>query len=530
MIYTYLFGFTILLNLLLALFILLKNPKNHINISFSLFVFTVVAWMITNFLSNQFTDFKVAFWLNKLIFITSPYISFALLYFSLVFPDTVKRFSKKLLICLLLPVIVSNILTLANLVIKNITFLPNGVTGVVFAPGVAFFGVQFITYILTAVILLIRKYTQSSGHQRIKLQLLLIGVIILTIFGTITNFLIPVIFANFQTSNVGPLLSLFVFGFTAYAIVLHNLFNIKVIATQVMTIILWILLFIKIFVSNSTTEILLNSLVFALAFIFGILLIKSVINEVRQKEQLQELSERLKALDKQKDEFVSMAAHELRAPMTAIKGYLSMIMEGDAGEITEKARDFLADASVTNERLIRLVNNMLNVSRIEEGRMVYLIEKDNLSTVVKSVFAQFTPEAARKGLEFKLDIPREIKDRVEVDSDRLQEVVANLLSNAVKYTEKGSIDVRLTQPDAKSVRFEVEDTGPGISEIEQAKLFQKFARAESSVGKTTGTGLGLYICKLLMKKFDGKIGLISEEGKGSTFWFELPLVKKESKI
>lgn len=228
---------------------------------------------------------------------------------------------------------------------------------------------------------------------------------------------------------------------------------------------------------------------------------------------------------RQKDEFISMAAHELRAPMTAIKGYISMVIEGDVGDIPEKARRFLADANNINDRLIRLVNNMLNVSKIEEGRMVYQIEEENLSHFVRAVFSQFAPEAERKSLEYNLDIPLNLKDKVRIDPDRIQEVIGNIISNAVKYTDSGSVKVRLIQRGKDSVRCEVIDTGPGISEEEQIKLFQKFHRIESNVGKTTGTGLGLYICKLLVEKFSGKIGVVSEPGKGSTFWFELPLVR-----
>jgi signal transduction histidine kinase len=117
----------------------------------------------------------------------------------------------------------------------------------------------------------------------------------------------------------------------------------------------------------------------------------------------------------------------------------------------------------------------------------------------------------------------EIKDRVEVDPDRIQEVIGNFLSNAVKYTNEGSVMVKLRQPSENIVRLEVVDTGPGISKEEQAKLFNKFYRAESTVGKTIGTGLGLYISRLLIEKFGGKIGIDSEVGKGSIFWFELPV-------
>lgn len=255
------------------------------------------------------------------------------------------------------------------------------------------------------------------------------------------------------------------------------------------------------------------------ATVFGV-----AIDRLMTYQSLQIANKKLIDLDKQKDEFLNMAAHELRAPMTAIKGYISMIIEGDAGEIPEKARKYLADANAVTDRLVRLVNNMLNVSRIEEGRLIYQIEKENLSVPVQSVFNQFRPEAERKELDYVLDIPRDIKDRVEIDPDRIQEVIGNLVSNAIKYTEKGFVRLSLTQKDNSTVRFEVSDSGPGISEEELKKLFGKFYRAESSVGKTTGTGLGLYISKLLLEKFGGKIGVNSELGKGSIFWFELPVV------
>ena len=283
---------------------------------------------------------------------------------------------------------------------------------------------------------------------------------------------------------------------------------------------------VKLFFVSSFTSFVTDLSILALTVIFGILLIRSVIKEIEQKEKLSELNQRLKDLDSQKDEFISMAAHELRSPMTAIKGYVSMIMEGDTGDIPEKARGFLADANNITERLIRLVNNMLDVSRIEEGRLVYQMEKENLSRIVRLVFNQFTSETERKSLKYQLDIPSEIKDTIEVDVDKVNEVIGNLLSNAVKYTDKGFVKIRLSQPNTSTVRFEVVDSGPGISEEEQKKLFQKFHRVETNVGKTTGTGLGLYISKLLIEKFNGKIGVSSKTGSGSTFWFELPIISK----
>jgi signal transduction histidine kinase len=238
---------------------------------------------------------------------------------------------------------------------------------------------------------------------------------------------------------------------------------------------------------------------------------------------------KIKEIDKEKDEFISMAAHELRAPLTAIKGYLSMIVEGDTGEVSAKTRGFVADALSVNERLVRLVNNMLNVSRIEQGKLAFQMDNLHLARAARGAFDTFRAEAERKGLEFSLEIPEKISDEVYVDPDKIDEVIANLVSNAVKFTSKGFAKIKLSNPQEKVVRLEVIDSGPGISAEEQKKLFRKFYRVESTSGKTIGTGLGLYICKLLVEKFNGKIGLISSEGQGSTFWFELPLSNTASK-
>lgn len=238
---------------------------------------------------------------------------------------------------------------------------------------------------------------------------------------------------------------------------------------------------------------------------------------------LQTANEKLKFLDQQKDEFLNIASHELRAPMTAIRGYISMTQQGDGGEIPVSAQELLSEAATETDRMIRLVNNMLNVARIEEGRMVFEPGVVDLNEVVERVFNEFKFEADNKALSYSYEPSENLVDKVEVDVDRIHEVVANLINNAIKYTDEGKVVVRLTNPSEKAIRFEVEDTGPGMNPEELGKLFQKFYRAESYVGKAMGTGLGLYISRLLIEKFGGKIGAASEKDKGSLFWFELPV-------
>jgi signal transduction histidine kinase len=243
------------------------------------------------------------------------------------------------------------------------------------------------------------------------------------------------------------------------------------------------------------------------------------------KSELKVVSDRLSKLDRQKDEFISMAAHELRAPTTAIKGYLSMIINGDAGDISERVRGYLTDAQATNDRLIRLVNNMINVTRIEEGKITYNMENIKLSALAGVVYSDFKFEAERKNLKFSTEVQDGAEDLVKVDQDRIREVIANMVSNAIKYTNEGFVKIRIMNSNSNNVRLEVVDSGPGISEEEQEKIFRKFYRVKSAVGKTIGTGLGLYISKLIIKSFGGEIGVDSRLGSGSTFWFELPINK-----
>ena len=518
-------GLSITAILIIGFIVFYKDHKSATNQFFLFFSIVTSIWTILNYFSYQAYDYDISLWLVRFVMFFASLVSFS--FFLLVYNFPQKNYipSKKLIITLSFFVTIAAILTLTPAVFPEIELVSGEPPKPVPAPGIAVFAIVSISLVLWGITTLIRKTLKSEKEEKGQFLFLLIGTFLMFALILFFNFFLVAVYSN---SSFIPLSGIFILPFvfsTFYAIIKHQLLNIKILATEILVFVLIIVTFFQVLLATNIVEILFRIIILFALIIVGVLLIKSVMNEVKQREKLQELTDRLKAMDKQKDEFISMAAHELRAPMTAIKGYVSMVLEGDTGDIPEKARGFLADANNINDRLIRLVNNMLNVGRIEEGRMVYQIEVENLSHAVRTVFSQFAPEAERRGLEYKLEIPSHIKDKVKLDPDRIQEVIGNLISNAVKYTDSGSIKVRMSQHSSGEVRCEVIDTGPGISKEEQQKLFQKFHRVESNVGKTTGTGLGLYICKLLVEKFGGKIGIKSEPDKGSVFWFELPLDK-----
>lgn len=251
----------------------------------------------------------------------------------------------------------------------------------------------------------------------------------------------------------------------------------------------------------------------------------------RATRELRDANEQLKDLDKLKDEFLSIASHDLRTPMTAIKGYLWMALNDRAGKIENPALKRYLDISyASSERMISLINDLLNVSRIKAGRMQMIFEDIDFKTIVDQVFAELASKSTEKSIELKY-VGEASLPHVIADKQKMAEVLQNLIGNALKFTpEKGKITVT-TKPskEAGFVEIAVADTGVGLSKEDAAKLFEKFGRVEQSYksAKTSGgTGLGLYITKNYTEMHGGKIWVTSELGKGTTFTFTLRIFDK----
>jgi signal transduction histidine kinase len=229
----------------------------------------------------------------------------------------------------------------------------------------------------------------------------------------------------------------------------------------------------------------------------------------------------LKKLDQAKSEFISIASHQLRTPLTVIKGYLSMIDQGDFGPVSEKITGPLDKVSKSTARIIGLVEDLLNISRIESGRMKYDFEPVDITALATEVFEELEMHAKNRGLKFTFEKPTKKIPLLKLDRNKVRETLMNLMDNAIKYTEKGFVRVNLEKLD-HHVRFSVTDSGRGLSVDEIPQLFQKFSRAQGvQLMHTEGTGLGLYIAKEILKKHHAKIWVESPgTNKGSTFIIE----------
>ena len=235
---------------------------------------------------------------------------------------------------------------------------------------------------------------------------------------------------------------------------------------------------------------------------------------------------RLRQLDKAKDEFISIASHELRNTMAIIKGNISMILTGDAGDVNPEAKDILTDVMIAVERQIRLVNELLDTSRIEAGVINFnlhpSIQMDQLAQLLVNSLKSV---ASNQTIEIKVDPPEKPLPAVQADHDKISQVLINLVTNAMKFTKKGIIEIQ-TKQKGDYVETCVTDTGSGIPKDQQDLLFKKFSKPSSPTPGTisAGSGLGLYISKKYIEKQGGDIWLErSEAGVGSTFCFSLPI-------
>lgn len=239
---------------------------------------------------------------------------------------------------------------------------------------------------------------------------------------------------------------------------------------------------------------------------------------------LEEANEKLKSLDKLKTEFISIASHQLRTPLTAIKGYVSLLLEGSYGALSKEVEDVLNKVYGVNERLSQLVEDLLNVSRIEAGRIQFTFKKTQIIDILTELYDTFILTAKRKGLELSIELPEEGFPEIIIDGNKVKEVISNLIDNALKYTPKGKVTVRLGKTDSYA-RITVSDTGIGMDKDIKAHLFEKFMRSkETSQMVVGGAGLGLYVGKNFIDAQRGHLWAESEgSGQGSTFIIELPL-------
>lgn len=518
---------------LIALISYFQNKKSPSNRAYALFAFVVSMWGLSLGLFLWLKNTDSLDLLARIIYFSGGSIAPAFYYFTKLFQSEREKPSLKKHV--LAPVALIFVLYFfSNLILQGYTINHDGLRGYSYGPLWFLFDIYLYGFFTLALYELFKKYHATADDSfKIQITYITLGTYIVLPIATATNIVGPYLgYINYLW--VGPATTIIWVILVTYAMAKHNLLNIKIIATEIFVALITIILFADVFLSSSTTEFLIKFMVLVLTIFLEILLVRSVLKEVQTRQQIEQLAGQLQAantelarINQAKSDFISMASHQLKTPLSIIKGYVSMTLEGSFGSITKKTKEQLEKVFISNERLISLVEDLLNLSRVEAGRMKYDWTEQNISDIVQQVVEEVRMAVEGKHLKLIWKQPVE-KLYVHVDLNKMRNVIFNMMDNAIKYTDKGSITVTVVRHN-QSARVSVTDTGRGISAPQIQKLFTKFTRViEGKNNLTTiGFGLGLYVARLIVEEHKGRIWAESAGlGKGSTFLMDVPLVRE----
>ncbi len=512
--------------LTISLLVIFRDPRNHLSQLFLLFSTLFSVWALLNihlWATNDPASVMFAWSLQVLIEPLTYAIAFFLFYIFLhqKFPAF---YLQVIIATALLPLIIF-LPTELNLEAVQLSTCES-IEGPIAIYYSYFLNLLFIIMIVAVGV---RNLPYLEPQKRSTAIYFLIGLVTFLLSFTSGNIISS--FTDDWTISQYGLFGMPVFAsLIAYSMVRFNAFRIQIAGAQVLVSILWILVCSLLFVDEELfTVIVIATLIFA--SVAGFLLIKSVRQEFLQRLEIEKLAtslekanKRLKVLDQLKSEFVSIASHQLRSPLTSVRGYASMLLEGSYGKLNDKTKDAVERIAESSRMMALSVEDYLNVSRIQAGNMKYELADFNLADTASHIVDDVRRDAIKRGLvlSFKTDMVK--TGIVHADKGKTMQILHNLINNSIKYTPKGSITV-FAHDSGKKIMIDVIDTGIGMSKETIESIFGKFERAKNANEvNVTGTGLGLYVAQKMAQEMGGEIEAFSDgEGKGSTFRLILPL-------
>jgi len=532
---------TAVCNIGLAIFINRRNRKSPTGFFFALFTIFLAFWAIALIGYSIVDDHFVALYLMKASYVSALIIGVGFYFFSIVYPNE-KEPSKlhQFVITALLLAFIIPLFFFSTFFTKFIVEHPWGKETILGLPEYCLFVGLFSFLFVGGLIRTWVKVLRSVGIIRIRLLFVALSVTFAGLLGMYFNLYLPSPFLqDFRYIWSGPLFTFFIATTIVYSIFRFKLFDVRVITAELFTFALWMFILVQTLLAPDPKQQITNALLLIATIIIGIFLIRSVNKEVDSREKLEVLAKklqtansRLRELDRQKSEFLSIATHQLRGPLAGIRGHLSLIIDGSYGKMPARAKEVIEKIFFSSGLLTQTINDFLDVSRIEQGSMQYDMKTFECDSLVKEVVEELQPLAKERNLKLSFADECDGQCTVHADYAKLRHIFFNLVDNATKYTEKGWIKATVKKdPKKKILRVEISDSGIGIGKDEIAGLFEKFVRARGASGiNIHGTGLGLYVAREMVEVHKGKIWAESEgKGKGSTFVVELPTSSTEAR-
>lgn len=512
-----LLAMTALFNVGIAIFIFRGNWRNPVNVFFCSFLIALASWAIIliEFQLSQTSSAAIVF--GKAAYAAASWVAVSFYLFSFSFPESLWPHKFRIAYGIFITILFWIALSIPGFLIKDITITASGKNVQENVSDYLIFCLIFIVFYVGGLVQVWIKYLRATGITRLQLLAIALCVTITGLGGMYYNLLLASPFiGDFRFLWTGPLFTTSIGVIVMYSVFRFRLFNAKVIATELLIGLLWIFTFLRTLLAASTQEQFFNGGLFALSLIIGSLLVKSVRDEVRAREEVEELSQ-------QKSEFMSFASHEIRNPITTMRGFASLISDGTVGQVSAQVQDVAQKILVNGDAVLLIISEFLNKSKLELGQISYTLVDVDIERTVRSVVEGFRSHARENNLT--LDTKIDFQGlTAKADEPKLREVVGNLIDNSMKYTKQGGVTVTVEKRNGMA-RIIVSDTGVGIPQETLPNLFQKFSRADAQKLNLRGTGLGLYLAKTFIEGMGGKIWAESDgKDKGSRFIIELHAV------
>ncbi len=499
--------------LVLSVIVFFRNKKSITSRSFFFFSFVTIFWGLSNYFLYKYSnpeDSLLALRFHIFLSIWHAYAFFQLAY---VFPSEKKDLPAWHRYALLPVAFFSSTLLLVPFIFQKVSHLisvdevssPEKSQGIILA--------AFVTLglFMAGIIVLFKRIGQTKGDERRQVMLMFTGMSLTAALLLLFSFILPIGFKNFDFVPYGALFIFPVIVFTAYAIYLVELFHVKNIFAGLFTFFLSIVSLIELVVADTIDQILLRVIVFLLTIIIGIQLVKNTFE--------------IELANEQKSELMSFATHEIRTPITVMRGYANMLLDGDKGAISKEIKDLLQKIMIAGNDVTTLLSEYLDKSKIELGQLEYIPTKFDMKGIVNEVLDIFKIHAEQKGVKLTKSVRLVGKHFVYADQAKMKEVLINVIDNSIKYTPKGSITVSIKK-NGGYVTIKIADTGVGIENDIIPSLFKEFSRADLQKVNILGSGLGLFLAKKFTEAQKGKIWAESEgKNKGSQFYIQLPEIK-----
>jgi signal transduction histidine kinase len=520
-------------SLLYGMIVYSKNRTHPVNKTFFWFALTVGMWAFSMAVFRSQVDSQALLYGAQFLYLSAALIAVSFAAFARAYMDP-QHLTKRFLIGVSVPALfVIGMILAPQVFIYAVTKSDTSEHIIYFheLPHLLFFA-YIVGYGVLSNLAMFAQSLQVSREERNRLLFIVISTSIPLMVSVVTNLWLPLI-GVFTYNWVGQVSLFAMLTVMTYGMFRHHIFDAKVIATEFLMFVLWSFSIARVVLSETLGAMLFNVVALVVVSTVGLLLVRSVYREVESREEIERLAknltkanDQLRELDRQKSEFLSIAAHQLRTPLTAIKGYASLILEGSFGAVSQELKAPLETIFVSSTRMVETVADFLNVSKIEQGKMEYRMQRASLSELVQHVVRELEVTMKGKGLTLTYTDETTGGCMVTMDAGKVEHVISNIIDNSIKYTPQGSISVTLTADSgARVARVTIHDTGAGIPKEALGTLFDKFVRARNAKDiNVTGSGLGLYVAREMMKAHGGTVTADSEgEGKGSTFVITLPL-------